>query len=421
MNAAWRYLKERLQSLTHQSSTLVLVSLAHGINHAQSALKPLIYPIVLREFNVGYGELGVMLGIASALGGLLQLAAGALGTVVRRNLLLGWGNVAVGISVMIIALAQNFAQFFLWNVAARVGGAAQHPVGSSLIAHHFHRERLGLALATHFSAGNVGTALIPLVAAVLISLWGWRITTALFAIPAILVGLAICAWLNDPRLSHEHAPETHNHSFWRHGWEATANPRLRWILVASIAAAGGSGHGTISVYIPLYLTDALGMESSAVGFVFSLLMVGGIAGPLLGGRLVDRFNRQWVVLSAYAIAAVVTVGFPWAAGQTLLLPIAAFLLGTTSFAVTPILQTVIAQVTEDRTRDFAFALFYTAAFMAGGIWSPAIGYIAEGVGLGVAFAVMASSFILAGLCLLAARLDEVPSGVAPPVHTHGHV
>jgi len=295
MNAAWRYLKERLQSLTHQSSTLVLVSLAHGINHAQSALKPLIYPIVLREFNVGYGELGVMLGIASALGGLLQLAAGALGTVVRRNLLLGWGNVAVGISVMIIALAQNFAQFFLWNVAARVGGAAQHPVGSSLIAHHFHRERLGLALATHFSAGNVGTALIPLVAAVLISLWGWRITTALFAIPAILVGLAICAWLNDPRLSHEHAPETHNHSFWRHGWEATANPRLRWILVASIAAAGGSGHGTISVYIPLYLTDALGMESSAVGFVFSLLMAGSIVGPLLGGRLVDRFNCQRVV------------------------------------------------------------------------------------------------------------------------------
>src|SRR3989304_6547787 len=92
MNAARRYLKERLQSLTHQSSTLVLVSLAHGINHAQSALKPLIYPIVLREFNVGYGELGGMLGIASALGGLLQLAAGGAGGGGGRQTPLGGGG-----------------------------------------------------------------------------------------------------------------------------------------------------------------------------------------------------------------------------------------------------------------------------------------------------------------------------------------
>ncbi|MGH7772351.1 MAG: MFS transporter, partial [Candidatus Binatia bacterium] len=277
------------------SSTLALVSLAHGINHAQSALKPLIYPIALREFGVGYGELGIMLGVASAVGGLLQLVAGALGTMVRRHLLLGFGNAAVGISVLLVALAQNFGQFFLWNVAARVGGAAQHPVGSSLLAHHFSRHRLGLALATHFSAGNIGTAAIPLVAALIISLWGWRITTALFAIPAILVGLAICAWLQDPRHADHHESHPSAASFWRQSWQTASSPRLRWILIASIVASGGSGHGTLSIYIPLYLTHSLGMQPSGVGFIFSLLMIGSIVGPLLGAHLVDRFNRQRVV------------------------------------------------------------------------------------------------------------------------------
>lgn len=409
-------------SAGHSRKALTLVSLAHGVNHAQSALNPLIYPIVLREFAIGYGELGIMLGVASAVGGLLQLAAGALGTLVRRHLLLGWGNISVGVSVLLIALAQTFPQFFIWNVAARVGGAAQHPVGSSLIAHHYSRQRLGLALATHFSAGNIGTALIPMVAALLISLWGWRVTTFAFGVPAIIVGLAICAWLHDPRRSDPYGSHSHAaFSMRRHGWKTAKSPQLRWILGASILAAGGSGHGTISVYMPLYLTHALGLEASSVGFIFSLLMVGSIVGPLMGGRLVDRFNRQKVVLAAYALATLVTLGFPWVAAHPVLLPISALILGTTVFAVTPILQTVIAQVTEDRTRDIAFALFYTASFTAGAIWSPAIGYIAQWIGLGAAFAVMASSFTLAALCLLAARLDEASSDLSAAVSPHMHV
>jgi hypothetical protein len=67
------------------SATLTLVSLAHGINHAQAALKPLVFPLVLRELNFGYSELGIMLGVASAVGGSLQLAAGALGRILPRH------------------------------------------------------------------------------------------------------------------------------------------------------------------------------------------------------------------------------------------------------------------------------------------------------------------------------------------------
>jgi MFS family permease len=183
----------------HSGSALTLISLAHGINHAQSALKPLVYPIVLRELGFGYGELGLMLGVASAVGGSLQLVAGGLGRVVKRHVLLGLGNASVGICFFLIALAQSFPQFFFWTVMSRVGGSAQHPVGSALLSHHFRTKQLGTALAAHFTAGNLGTAFIPLFAAILIGLWGWRITTILFALPAVLVGLAMCAFLNDPR------------------------------------------------------------------------------------------------------------------------------------------------------------------------------------------------------------------------------
>ena len=405
---------------SHSSLALTFISLAHGVNHAQSALKPLIYPYAMRELGFGYSELGFLLGAASAVGGTLQLVAGGLGRVMKRHLLLGVGNALVGLCIVLIALAQSFSQFFLGHVMARTAGAVQHPVGSSLLAYHFQQRHLGLALATHFSAGNLGTALIPLLAAMFIGFWGWRITTLLFAVPGILVGLAMCAWLTEPREVNT-IEASSGTSFLHDSRLAFGNRSLRWILIATVVAAGGSGHGILSNFIPLYLSHNLGMDSFRVGLIFSLLMVGSVVGPLIGGRLVDRFHPRAVILGAYAVAALAALSIPWLGGNYFLLVPIVFVLGTASFGVSLTLQTIVAWVTDDRVRDIGFALFYTAAFMAGAFWSPIVGYLAERFGLEVAFAVMASSFALATLCLLTARLDEVPSGLAPVVEPHVHM
>jgi FSR family fosmidomycin resistance protein-like MFS transporter len=392
---------------SRSGAALTLISLAHAINHGQSALKPLVYPLVLIELGFGYGELGIMLGVASAVGGSLQLAAGGLGRVIKRHLLLGLGNAFVGICFVLVALAQSFPQFFFWTVMSRVGGAAQHPVGSALLSHHFRRKHLGTALAAHFTAGNIGTALIPLFAAILIGLWGWRVTTILFAAPAIVVGLAMCILLRDPRQATATATRA-NGSFWKDSRIAIANVNLRWILVASVVAAGGSGHGVVSTFLPLYLSHNLGMAPTAVGFVFTAMMLGSILGPLLGGRLADRWHPQKVLLGAYGLAAVTTIAFPWASANLISTSIAALILGVSAFGTHPILQTMVVQVTDDQIRDMGFAWFYTATFMAGAIWSPAVGYVAEFLGLTAVFGAMAASFVLASVCIVLAQLHSVP-------------
>jgi hypothetical protein len=61
------------------SATLTLVSLAHGINHAQATLKPLVFPPGSARVELR------LLGVASAVGGSLQLAAGALGRILPRH------------------------------------------------------------------------------------------------------------------------------------------------------------------------------------------------------------------------------------------------------------------------------------------------------------------------------------------------
>jgi MFS family permease len=405
------------ETAANSGSTLTLISLAHGINHAQAALKPLVFPLVLRELNFGYSELGIMLGVASAVGGSLQLAAGALGRLLPRHYILGLGNASVGICFVLVGLAQSYFQFFLWTVMSRVGGAAQHPVGSSLISHHFQKKRLGVALATHFTAGNVGTAIIPLCAAIMIGLWGWRVTTILFAIPAILVGLTMCVCLKDP--SGSKPAEIHQpSSFWQDSGQAIGNHNLRWILIAAVVAAGGSGHGIIASFLPLYLSHNLGMNAPTVGVIFTLMSVGSIVGPMLGGKLADRYHPQRILLICYSLSAAAALVFPWLGAGFAGVAVAAFMLGVTAFGTNPILQTLVAQTTSSRIRDTGFAWFYTATFLAGAIWSPTVGYLSEWLGLKAAFGAMAASFVLASVCVLLGRLHEIAVDHQLEAHSH---
>jgi MFS transporter, FSR family, fosmidomycin resistance protein len=410
---------EPVSTATGSSSALTLVSLAHGINHAQSALKPLVFPLVLRDLNFGYSELGIMLGVAAAVGGSLQLVAGALGRILPRHLILGLGNASVGVCFVLVGLAQSFSQFFLWTVMSRVGGAAQHPVGSALLSHHFQRKKLGVALATHFTAGNVGTAVIPLCAAILIGLWGWRITTILFAVPAILVGAAMCIWLKDPAAKRIDKSEQ-SASFWQDSRRAIGTGKLRWILIAAIVAAGGSGHGIISSFLPLYLDHNLGMDAPTVGVIFTIMSVGSIVGPMLTGKLSDRYHPQRVLLICYALSAATALVIPWLGASLVGISLAVFTLGMVAFGTNPMLQTLVAQSSSDRIRDTGFAWFYTATFFAGALWSPAVGYLSEWLGLKAAFGAMAASFVMASLCVLLGRLHEIAVDHEPGVAVHTH-
>ena len=75
-------------SPTRPSLALGLISTAHAVIHAQSALLPLIYPILIVEFALNAQDIGIFIAITTAVGGFMQLAHGILTRYVARPLLL---------------------------------------------------------------------------------------------------------------------------------------------------------------------------------------------------------------------------------------------------------------------------------------------------------------------------------------------
>ena len=137
--------------------TLALLSLGHAAIHAQSALMPLVYTIVVAEFGLSASDIGLFIAVTTAVGGSMQLLYGFVTRRVARPLILGAGQLIFGGALLTAGAASSVGGLMASISAARVGGSPQHPVGNALLSDAFPPERRGVAISAHISGGNVGT------------------------------------------------------------------------------------------------------------------------------------------------------------------------------------------------------------------------------------------------------------------------
>src|SRR5579872_6735287 len=170
---------------------LTLVSAAHAVIHAMSVLMPLIYPIIQVEYHLSYTQIGLIVAIPNAIGGFLQIVFGLLSGYILRKVMLGVGNILVGISTFFTGTITGFWSLMIWRMMTNIAGAPQHPVGSSYLTDRYGRKRHGYALAWDVAGGNIGTLAVPLIAGPLLGFVGWRPLLYLAALPGIIIGIAI--------------------------------------------------------------------------------------------------------------------------------------------------------------------------------------------------------------------------------------
>ena len=105
-----------------------------------------------------------------------------------------------------------------------------------------------------------------------------------------------------------------------------------------------------------------------------------------------------------------------AAGSSLLgLWIGLAIMGLFSFAESPQLQALLADVVPTSLRDTTFALYFTLAFGVGSLWTALYGgvidVIGETAGLPLVFVLMAASFVAAAIVMWPVRDDALVTGL----------
>lgn len=385
------------------SGLLILLSCAHAVTHAFGGLMPMIYPSVMGEFNLTYGDIGFLVGFTTFAGGMFQLVYGVLDRYVVRRAILAAGQFVIAISCLITAAAGSFPVFFLGNLGARIGASPQHPVGNSVLSDRFPAAERGSALSLHVVGGNIGTVLAPLLGAVLLATIGWRATLALLAIPPFILTIALVALIKerkDARAARHAAAEPAGQIV----RQLLGNRTMMLIMATSVIGAAGRGLGALNTYLPLYMNRDLGLATPMVNVLYTCLLVGGVLGPFALGKLSDQIGRRPVLFITYGGAAFFILLFlALGAAAPLALGLALLVQGVFSHSDSVILTTYLADVATPAQRDIAFSIFFTVAFGVGALWPTFLGRIADSYGLVATFGCLAVTYIAAALCLVPIR------------------
>jgi MFS family permease len=392
----------------HPTRSLALLSVAHAVNHAFAVLLPLIFLAIIDEFGVGVEAVAFLAAAGAFLSGLVQFSYAELTRRVSRRRLLGIGGILFGGGFAAQAIALGFPTFALANIVARIGSSPQHPVGNGLLAEQYPTTRRGFAISAHIAGGNVGTVVVAVIGVPLLAWIGWRGASIAFGAAAMLVALLILGFVREHGTDRIAAVAGGSS---RDALRRVVGDRdLRWLFLTSVLGGGGRGLGVVNLFALIYLTRVLGVDDATSGLMYGALIVFSVPMPLVAGWLSDRIGRKPLIIGAYLGGALGFAVFLAAGSSLVWLWAGIALMGLFSFAESPQLQALLADIAPPATRDASYAVYFTMAFGVGSLWVALYGVVidtfGEAVGVPMVFGLMAVAFLGAALSTLPIRVVQ---------------
>jgi sugar phosphate permease len=197
-------------------------------------------------------------------------------------------------------LAMGFWPLVAIRFLFGAGEAGAFPNAARVVTRWFPIAERGLARGAITTTSQLGGAIAPPLAALLIRLVDWRWTFAIFGLAGVVWAAIFYYWFRDepgemnPGAGGERAapaqakddPE-HHAIPWR---TVIASPNV-WLL-GTIMTVGATLFYMLFQWYPTYLKDARGLSEQASGWFGGVAMAGGALGCITGGLLSDQIIRR---------------------------------------------------------------------------------------------------------------------------------
>ena len=400
------------ETVVKQDSTLqrrtifAIVCGGHFINHFQSAMLGVIYPLMMKEVGMSYLAIASLASVYNSLGSILQASYGFIVPYLPRGVILGIGNCLLGLSVVATGFASTFNHFFTARLIGGIGSSPQHPVGSSMLASHFGAAR-GRALAFHTTAGQIGGLLAPLSAALLVTWLGWRGVFWFIGAVTTIVGLICFVFRDSLRNATQGKPKSHLAPV---GWEAyktcLKNKNIMIVSLVFMAGAAGRGQDINEVYIIPHFVHDFHLEITYAAFLFTLVQIGSLTGPFVWGWVSDRYNRKLVIQASLLMSGLCTLWLAWQDTVSASLFVNLVVYGAAVTSRQTLTQALLADLVGDDLYDAAFSLYYFIGFISIPFWTVITGGVMTKYGFGLAFSVISISYLLAMSLLMLLRMPR---------------
>lgn len=386
-----------------RSAVFGVVCGAHFLNHFQSTMLGVLYPPMMKDLGMGYLAIASLAAVYNTLGSVFQAVYGFLVPYVRRGVILGAGNCVLGLSLVAGGFASSYQHFFATRLLGGVGSSPQHPIGSSMLAAQFGKAR-GRALALHSTAGQLGSLVAPILAALLITQLGWR--GVFWAVGALATFMGMICFVFRDSLRAE-SSDSSKSLLAPLGWEAykacLKNKNILLVSLVFMAGAAGRGQDINEVYIIPHFVRDFHLALTYGAFLFTFIQVGSLIGPFVWGWVSDRFNRKLVLQASLLVSALSTFWLAWQEVVSTSLFVNLVIYGAAVTSRQTLTQALLSDLVGEDLFDAAFSLYYFIGFVSIPFWTLITGGVMTKFGFGPAFTVISTSYLLGMVMLIFLR------------------
>ncbi len=351
---------------------LLAISFSHLLNDTIQSLIPSIYPIIKNSYQLSFAQIGIITLTFQLAASLLQPFVGFYTDKKPQPFSLATG---MGISLMgliVLAFSQHYYLVLIAVTLIGIGSSVFHPEASK-VAFMASGGKRGLAQSIFQVGGNAGSAIGPLLAALIIVPYGQQniIWFSLLALLAIFVLYSIGKWytanMHLIRPKKIAGTDTINKL-------PARKITLAVIILLVLIFSKYFYLASMSSYFTFFLIDKFHVSIQTAQLHLFIFLGSVAAGTLLGGPIGDRFGRKYVIWFSILGAAPFTLLLPHVSLVlvTILSVFIGFILASAFSAIL-----VYAQELIPGKIGTISGLFFGFAFGMGGIGSALLGILAD--------------------------------------------
>lgn len=378
-------------------SIVLFAGVSHAIVHTYELSIPILVAIWLVEFPVSTATLGVIVSVGYALFGIGALPGGILADRLGSRTLIVGCLAGMGLSFLLLSVAPGVVTIAIALAAWGAAASVYHPSGLSLISTGV--ENRGSAFAYHGMAGNIGIAFGPLLTALLLLTFDWRMVTRLLVLPTVVaIGYAVTTDFDETAAvsvdggAEQDANDAEKMSVSKFVTDSRALFTAGFALAMVIVMMNGLFYRgmltflpdvldqflpPITDYVQLFDPDSpIAEEFTLSSYLYVALLTIGIGGQYVGGKVSDRIPATTGLAVVFGALVLVTISFvPAARGGVGTLLVVSGLLGFFLFALQPLYQATIADHSPPGDRGLSYGYTYLTSFGIGAAGAAIAGFL----------------------------------------------
>ena len=364
------------------TSMILVISLCHLLNDMMQALVPAIYPILKESYALDFAQIGMITFCFQMTASVLQPLIGAITDKrpMPRSILLSMAFTAAGLAL--VSQAAHYGAILLAVAMIGLGSAIFHPEAAR-IARAASGGRYGFAQSVFQVGGNAGSALGPLMAALIVVSGGQG--SLLFFAGVAIVNLAVLWKISSWYRGHRAAQAKRIITPASNGL-SRARVGASLVILTVLLFSKNFYMVSMSSYLQFYLIETFHVSvHTAQMYLFAFL--GAVAvGTFAGGPIGDRIGRKYVIWISILGVFPFTAALPHASLQTsfVLIILIGFILASAFSAIV-----VMGQELVPGRVGLISGLFYGLSFGFGGIGAAVLGHVADLTSIGYVYRICA--------------------------------